>query len=168
MITMWRNEACYNDVLNGEIGIRDAARVICFEMFELGNTDIPDTVYYKYIQPNLEVLYPIYHESINQIRVLIDVEDRDKAKDWMYSLEGHRDFMLLALAIIDMVNKVTKASVRYVLWLAEKERVVQYYNGEEKNMQEYATSPIILSDLGAEGILFGYETMPAPITKEEI
>lgn len=168
MITMWRNEACYNDVLNGEIGIRDAARVICFEMFELGNTDIPDTVYYKYIQPNLEALYPIYHESINQIRVLIDVEDRDKAKDWMYSLEGHRDYMLLALAILDMVNKICHTKVHYVLWLASKEKVVNYYNGNKKNMQEYTTSPIVLSDLGDEGILFGYENEPTPITKEEI
>ena len=166
--TMWRNESCYNYVSNGEIGERDAARVMCFEMFELGNTDIPYTVYHNYIQPNLEALYPIYHESINQIRVLIESTDRDQSTDWKHTIETHRDFMLLALAIIDMVNKVTKASVRYVLWLAEKERVVQYYKGEEKNMQEYATAPIILSDLGAEGILFGYETMPAPITKEEI
>lgn len=153
MNTLWRNEE-YSD------GVRNAVKVITFEMYELGNIDIPDTVYSRYIQPNEASLVSNFSTPINQIKVLIEDEDRDTSLDDQYTMETKPEFEALAKDIISIVQAVTGYSIKYVLWLATKESVKKYYKGDCFNMSEYETSPIILSDLGNEGFLFGYEKNP--------
>ena len=150
--TMRRNEQLYGDC------VRDAVDVIAYEMEELGNLDIPETVYNRYILPNFDVLNPLFPEAINLIKILLD-SDRDIENDRIY-LRTHNDYEQLAIAIIDMINRISHSNIRYVLWLATKENVIKHYSGNESNMTEYPTSPIILSDLGEEGYLFGFENCP--------
>lgn len=53
--------------------------------------------------------------------------------------------------------------LKYCLWLASKSTVLDLYNASEQDIQKYETSPIILSDLGMDGMLFAYESMPRPL-----
>lgn len=50
--------------------------------------------------------------------------------------------------------------VKYALWLTDKEIAIRLY-GEE--LDEYPTGPVVISDLGQEGILYGYYHMPLKV-----
>lgn len=65
--------------------------------------------------------------------------------------------------IIAEVSKQTKIDVKYGLWLADRETVIELYDGTEDNISEYETSEAVISDLGGDGVLFGYEEMPEEI-----
>lgn len=47
--------------------------------------------------------------------------------------------------------------------MADRETVIELYDGTEDNISEYETSEAVISDLGGDGVLFGYEEMPEEI-----
>lgn len=151
--TLWRNDE--------NSAVRNATDVIAFEMCELGNTDIPYTVYHRYIEPNLTLLHKSCADAVDRIKFIADA---DSAFDLC---EGTEAFLATAQDILRIIKMVTGVTVRYALWLAPKKSVVDLYHGTEENMAEYPTSPIILSDLGKEGFLFGYEDYPIANKQKE-
>ena len=63
-------------------------------------------------------------------------------------------------AVLEEIKLVTGKNITYVLWLAEKEDVIKIYGDghlEDNQIDEYYTSDIVLSDIGVDGKLFGYE-----------
>jgi hypothetical protein len=59
-------------------------------------------------------------------------------------------------------------NVRYALWLADKDAVEELYDGDELDVYPYETdNAIILSDLGYDGTLYGFEEMPEPLDDDE-
>lgn len=161
MKTLWRNEEFSNKV-------RTAKEVIMFEVFELGNVDIPDTVYQNYIVPNKKHLQSCgFSEAINRIELFANEENAlclNKDQDLLdKEPEQCEQF---ANDILSIVKAITGINVKYVLWLADKQAVKQFYGGNDENILEYETSHIILSNLGWQGYLFGYTDMPRPVEKQ--
>ena len=130
-------------------GVRNFFDVFYYEVFELGNGDI-----FSYLSSKLpdgdslkEDL--LFYENALSEEGCID----DSPKDV---------FDTVSQAVQSIYGK----SVQYVLWLAEKENVQKVYGVDplsDEQMDAYHTSDVVLSDLGADGILFGYDECPQPI-----
>lgn len=64
---------------------------------------------------------------------------------------------------------MTKHEVKYALWLADEETVMdkecgyERYIDDECGVEAYETGPIVLSELGYDGTLYGYAEMPEAI-----
>lgn len=101
--------------------------IVDWEINELENLDIPD-----YLQK---------HYGFNAFEIDFDRYD--------YIEDGS-----LAEATIDFL-KQRFPEYKYGLWLASKEAVVDYYEGDENNMNRYIIpdDAVIVSDLGREGYL---------------
>lgn len=143
-------------------GVRDAEAVIRFEILELGNTDIPDTL-------------------LNQTMFIQNAELR-KDMEWLIRyiednggpgdedvFEDPNDTRVLEI-IKRILPEVRKHSldIKYALWLADKDEVLKDnenggYGGNESNIDKYPVSPVCLSNLGNMGCLFGYVEYPRPI-----
>ena len=56
-------------------------------------------------------------------------------------------------------------TVNYALWLASKKSVLENYSdGIESEIDVYYVgNAVVLSDLGYDGILFGYRDCPRPL-----
>ena len=67
--------------------------------------------------------------------------------------------------MIKEINKQTDHDLKYALWLADKSVVLDMYAYDSLNVDAYETSDIILSNLGADGILFAYDYEPEPINE---
>ena len=69
--------------------------------------------------------------------------------------------------ILSEIKEVTNKDIKFVLWLAERDAVIKYYGNNgvlaDEHIDEYPISDIILSNLGVDGILFGYEEAVEPI-----
>lgn len=142
-------------------GIRNALSVMVFETCELWNTDIPETLAHGVLADN-----PISVE-------LLDLAIRINSQNEVSINEVKKIFE----RALDAINSVTGEKIRYALWLADAQQVKEKYwrfgNGvynSEKECPEptegdivpYETGPIILSDLGVDGTLYGYEDFPIP------
>ena len=126
---------------------RKAIDVMMFEITSLQNEDILDYVVDNYNLPR------ILKKNINDI--IDDIEDDE---------EDDEDIKYMLNEIIYCIEEETGVKVNYALWLAEKNAVIEYYEGNERDIYGYDTSnAVILSDLGEEGILFGYEEEPEPV-----
>ena len=72
---------------------------------------------------------------------------------------------------LNEVEEVTGVKVNYALWLADKDTVVDYYGrymADKNDIDAYAVGPIVLSELGYDGTLYGYTEMPEPLEEHEI
>jgi len=137
---------------------RDAAEVMAFETFTLGNTDILECIRDTMLSGN-----PVC-ETIN---AFIDGLDRNGYVDDMPILE-QIDFFH---KILEEIKKATCIEVNYVLWLADKSTVQNFYGKymtDENDYDAYQVGPVILSDLGYDGTLYGYTELPEPLTEQEI
>ena len=136
-MTLYRNDSAFGE------GIREALPVIRFEMCQLGNADIP-----KYILEN----YPLKDE------------DKTFIRDYLAKQENSFDeerALAAADRILFSLEKTIGKKINFVLWLASKEAVKELYDGTESNMDSYDTSGgTVLSDLGYDGTLFGFEKKP--------
>lgn len=145
-----------NDEYQGE-RIRDPTSVIAYEIFELGNLDIPIyilNIYGKTIQTLDSKLYNRMNdviEKINNIEFIDDISEMEQ-----------RDF---AQKIVNCVETITGKKIKSCLWLTDYDSVIKYYDGDEYNISEYMISDVILSDLGSEGVLYCYEKQPVMITE---
>ena len=126
-------------------GVRDLRDVIEFEIVELGNIDIPDTLNNTFAHRD-EQGYFIEN-------ILDNFEDSSE--------EEKQNLVDVCVDII----KQTYPNAKYCLWLASKESVVRYYGGREDNIDTYKIQydkPI--SDLGfnEDGCLYVYDELPKP------
>lgn len=126
----------------------DALSVLTFETRELGNTDVLEYCLEHYNFPST---------SGSLIEGLIRHINGDEGIT--VSEDGYPFILDIML---DHIRKETGVNVKHVLWLASKQSVIDNYEGTEDNIEAYETSPVILSDLGEDGILFGYAEAPKP------
>lgn len=120
---------------------RDAISVMMFEIEELENEDIFD-----YVLDNYK----------------LSDELKESIKTYMDSSEGDLESILKNM--LSEIKTQTGKDIKYALWLAEKETVIDMYDGEENGIDVYETKDgVILSDLGYDGVLFGFEKLPEPI-----
>lgn len=120
---------------------RDAISVMMFEIEELENEDIFD-----YVLDNYK----------------LSDELKESIKTYMDSSEGDLESILKNM--LSEIKTQTGKDIKYALWLAEKETVIDMYDGKENGIDVYETKDgVILSDLGYDGVLFGFEKLPEPI-----
>ena len=143
-------------------GIRDAKEVLSYEMFDLDNSDIPITLA-KTIFNN----YPIAKNYCEKVAKIIESGIENNPDDRL--VIDKSTSLVWAGNIIDFIRIVTGKSIKYVLWLADMDIVMNgIYGISGGHLQEYDTidayqvGPILLSDLGGAGKLYGYEELPKP------
>ena len=120
---------------------RDAISVMMFEIEELENEDIFD-----YVLDNYK----------------LSDELKENIKAYMDSSDGNLENILKNM--LSEIKTQTGKDIKYALWLAEKETVIDMYDGKENGIDVYETKDgVILSDLGYDGVLFGFEKLPEPI-----
>lgn len=128
--------------------------LMVYEITELGNTDILEYCVDHY--DFSEVLK-------NKINKLIDDIAND---DFLCTDDDVKYVESICTDIINGIQDLTRIYVQYGLWLANKETVYEIYDGTPDNISAYHTSDIILSNLGSDGILFGYTELPKKIKKQ--
>ncbi len=120
---------------------RDAISVMMFEIEELENEDIFD-----YVLDNYK----------------LSDELKENIEAYMDSSDGNLENILKNM--LSEIKTQTGKDIKYALWLAEKETVIDMYDGKENGIDVYETKDgVILSDLGYDGVLFGFEKLPEPI-----
>ena len=140
MNTLFRNDDYYG------AHITDALEVLRYEIKELFNTDILD-----YCRTTYALSADLKKSISDDIRALGCVGE------WPETID--RDIKTL----LDELSKLYGQKISHVLWLAGCRAVKEFYRGTDENIKEYETSKIILSDLGDDGILFGYPEKPRQI-----
>ena len=137
---MYRSEDSYGS------GVRDILDIMTFEIYELKNIDILEYTLEHYLQnSNIE-------ETVENM--IADIE-----------IFNEEEVYKVCKLIINEINKQTDHNLKYALWLAEYDAVSNIYSFDESSIEAYNTSDIILSDLGYDGILFGYDEEPEPIER---
>ena len=146
----YRYNGLYGDVDDELPNYIDAHNVIKYEIFELGNLDILDTLRIKFGSSLNSKLHSNIIKIMSDMTFGIDSLNPDK----------------IVSDIISMSNKFYHTNINYVIWLCDsisdiyssydipKKKVLEYH--------EYAKSNVILSDLGKQGKLYGYESIPFP------
>lgn len=134
------------------IGPRDAAEVMAFETFELGNTDIPE--YLCSHQLKGSSLAPAL-ESITK-----ELDDNGFVDDmsWDEKVNFFRE-------VLGDLSKVTGVNITHALWLADPNTVLNFYGKDltpDSYIDAYEPGPVILTDLGHDGALYGYDHDPYP------
>lgn len=142
MTVLYRNESYSGS------GVRNAVDVIVHEIYELRNTDVIDYClsHYSLKKMHFNQTFKILKETI---------EDDDAVEE--------SDIRILIEDLLKNIESETGISVNYALWLASKESVKENYDGEENTIDAYEIGQVILSDLGEDGVLYGYQTKPAKI-----
>lgn len=152
----YRTETCYGS------GERDAVSVMVYETYELGNTDILNNLENHLLKNNTV----LRNQCIDLLEEMINngfVENYGE-KEW-------REFYQ---KVLEAIQKETGIHVKYVLWLADKETVMDSSEGygsyveSEEDIDAYEIGPVVLSELGYDGTLYGYEEYPEPIQNLDI
>lgn len=137
---MYRSEDSYGS------GVRDILDIMTFEIYELKNIDILEYTLDHYLQnSNIK-------ETVENMIADIEIFSED-------------EIYKVCKLIINEINKQTDHNLKYALWLAEYDAVSNIYSFDESSIEAYNTSDVILSDLGYDGILFGYDEEPEPIER---
>lgn len=135
------------------LGYRDAVSVMYFETFELMNTDILLTLKEKKL-----IKGALLSEAERYIYCL-----QNSTSEVFNEEEGKRFFE----EVLRQIFEITGKDIRYVLWLADKETVFDFYGKDmvsESDFEQYETDgAIVLSELGYDGTLYGYEKEPCPV-----
>ena len=144
-------------------GYRNAAEVMAHEVFELQNTDILVALsngILKGTQIGTRMLL-----LIDGIENNTDDEDMNRFLDDAFEKEyvGVTYFRV----VLNVIKRITGKDIKYVLWLCDSiddvKNSYEFGDNVYTEFDEYETSDIVLSDIGREGKLYGYETMPKPI-----
>ena len=124
---------------------REIIDVMQYEIFELNNSDILDYLIIHHTDAfdvhQISRIYGVFAGLINT-----DSAQYDFCRE-----------------LVEALNSYYNVHLKYCLWLASKSTVLDLYNASEQDIQKYETSPIILSDLGMDVMLFAYESMPRPL-----
>lgn len=149
-------------------GVRRIEDVIEYEMTELGNKDIPR--------------YMLKHYDIGEaLRLDLQAILRDDPAG-KYGVHNREDLQRLISRMIDELSavlgqntedgqRVNAMRLRYALWLAPLRAVSEHYVRDDGSAQAYATAsrtlynpePVVLSDLGDEGVLLAFADEPRPL-----
>ncbi len=140
MKTLFRNDDCYGG------RVTDARKVLRYEIKELFNVDVID-----YCRTTYSLTTDL------KKRLSEDMHALECIGEWPETIDQDIETLLQEL------SGIFKEKITHVLWLAERWAVEEYYYGTEENIKEFETSKIILSDLGDDGILFGYPEKPQPV-----
>ena len=122
--------------------------VISFEIGEMKNTDILEYCRDHYDLPR------ILKQNIDDFieKELDETDADDEVLRYMIK------------EILGCVEDDTGIQINYVLWLADEDSVIENYEGDEKEIFAYDTTDgVILSDLGYDGMLWGFTEEPEPI-----
>lgn len=147
--------------------VRAVRDVICYEVCELGNTDILETL------ANGLLKGTPYGPKVKELIMRISQND-DIAEAEI------RDFCDDAL---EQIREQTGKDIQYALWLASKEDGLNSFwrwaNGAYQddapcpdpapgNIDAYETGPVVLSaNDGDGGTLYGYEQYPVPLEPKQ-
>ena len=126
-------------------GHRGIVEVMEYEIFELENEDIIDTLGSTYFSDNS----------------LKSLEFRSLVSNQFCSKLTALDSITFCERVLELLNKKTGENLKYCLWLADLETVLKLYEGV--NVDAYDTSDVVLSDLGYDGSLYAYEELPIPL-----
>lgn len=145
MSVKFRSEAPFGE------GYRNAVQVMAYEVHALGNVDILDYLYENYLNGDLRDKAYDYADELSNNGFIDDM-----------SLEDVQEFFRNYLT---QVRKKTGKDIRYVLWLADEDAVREFYcrgmKPDEYEVDTYDISnAIVLSDIGSDGKLYGYEKEP--------
>ncbi len=139
-----------NDSWSGS-KITDIFEVIFYEVYYLRNTDI-----FSWCVKNYSLSRRLRKSLKENIRIIWDgggVSADDIEDD-----------------IRDLIKEISDLKgypLTHALWLAKKEVVESRYGGTEDNMSAYITSITVLSDLGPDGTLYAYGSLPQPVPQPE-
>lgn len=129
----------------------DPVKVMCYETFELGNNDIVYTLTNELLKG-----HPVWNEwDILVSDILMQSIYIDK---W-----GRENQIQFFQDILSAIKSVTGKDIKYVLWLADKDTVRDYYGGTDDDICGYPIGDVVLSELGYDGTLYGYEEFPQAV-----
>lgn len=134
------------------IGPRDAAEVMAFETFELGNTDIPE--YLCSHQLKSSSIAPALESITKELDENGFVDDMS----WEEKVDFFRE-------VLGDLSKVTGVNISHALWLADPDTVLNFYGKDLTTgsyIDAYEPGPVVLTDLGHDGTLYGYDHDPYP------
>ena len=149
-------------------GYRDLKEVISFEIFELGNDDIPLTI--------LSLL-------TDECKVKASEDLRNMIKElteWRLTNEQTSfDKDQFIVNLINIINEFYGKEIKYCLWLSDScEDIISnysldpYYDEEKKDyfyeFHAYEDSEVILSDLGNCGKLYRYTEPPEILGENKV
>ena len=144
--------------LYGE-GFRDPAEVMAHEVFELGNTDILDTLS-ETIFKGSEIGEKLNHLSKVMSGELVDEELENflnDAREYEVGVSYMDD-------IVFNIETITGRPLNYVMWLCDSTNdIIDAYENNIDHFAEFMEYPngyIVLSDIGKGGKLYGYEEKP--------
>ena len=137
--------------------VRNLDEILCFEIRELGNTDILEHILQTHLIPESS-------EIENRILDIIkECEEECVLDDCSWD-----DFLEDCSCIIQEICKTTGQDLKYGLWLTDKESCIKFYNhGSAEGIEEYPAGNIVLSDLGKDGKLYAYTEFPERIHEKE-
>lgn len=147
---LYRNEKCYGD------GSKLITEVMQHEIFELANSDILYYIRNEYAKALSEKQYKELNKIITVIETFGNYEDEDSQKRFCEDM-------------LDSINRYLNKNLKYCLWLADMDAVLEYYDGQDTPwyIRAYETSDYILSDIDDEGKLFMYETEPVSLQEQK-
>lgn len=139
---------------------RAAAEVMAFETFELGNVDILETLVSG-------VLAGRSHEMVERCLQMIDELNRNGFVDDM----GQKEKVGFFQEVLSEIERSTGVQVRYALWLADIETVTnrEWYGrdmADDLDFDSYEIGPVVLSELGSDGTLYGYPDLPVALEEK--
>ena len=133
-------------------GSRDAAEVMAFETFELGNTDIPEYLCSHQLKDSS--IAP----ALESITKELDDDGFVDDMSWEEKVDFFRE-------VLEDLSKVTSVNITHALWLAGPDTVLNFYGKDltpDSYIDAYEPGPVILTDLGYDGTLYGYDHEPYP------
>ena len=156
METGFRNNAAFGD------GVIEADKIIAYEIFELGNSDILRYVLDNFKPQNSDDMF-----LITDIKTYIDELEENGYVDDLYT----SDKEAFAQKIVEYVSRQSGIDVKYALWLCDsKDDVLENYGCDwdtEDDISEYPKTSAIFSYLGSEGGLYGYDVDPYTLEIEK-
>lgn len=143
------------------LGERNAAEVMSYETFEMGNVDILETLLNTILKGRGEINEKCFYymNSIN-----------NSGLEGMPTFEEGIKFFQ---DVLTEIKAVTGHEIKYALWLANLEDVKDKnfygkYIDSDEDVDAYEIGPVVLSELGCDGTLYGYTALPVCINHEEM
>lgn len=141
-------------------GVYEVKKVIEFEICTLGNTDILDYCLEHYnLTPTLRESLSELMDFIEKDDVIIEDLDDPTKIDYTYYLIDR---------LVDEISMLVGHPIKYAIWLADLDIVREIYSDSDDDIEAYEISDVVLSDLGEDGKLFGYETFPQSMELGEL
>lgn len=171
--TIMAKEIGYRTEAFFEEGYRNAASVMAHETFVLDNTDILSyLIDSDLIGQGTKDYLQVYVTLIEEGRLIYTGYNTDYEEMLYRYRKNEEDRIEFFQEVLDDIKNRKGIDVNYVLWLCDSpENAFNSYNVEQNisiadiEFDGYLKSDVILSDIGTEGKLYGYEKEPKPVTR---